>query len=148
MTAQRRSTVALAEERLRESGVRTTRARRLVIEKLSRLDGPRTAEEISDLLKAEVPLSSLYRTLSVLSSSGVLQRFHDGAGTARYELGEWLTGHHHHITCTKCGTTHDIDFSSESEEALRRLADEAGIAAEFDVAAHRIDLEGLCSRCR
>ena len=148
MNAQRRSTVDLAEGRLRDSGTRTTRARRLVIEKLSRVTGPRTAEEISGLLKSEVPLSSLYRTLAVLSSSGVLQRLHDGAGTARYELAEWLTGHHHHISCTKCGTTHDIDFSAQTEEAIRRLADEAGDSAGFEVTAHRIDLEGVCSQCR
>jgi Fe2+ or Zn2+ uptake regulation protein len=139
--------VDLAEERLRTSGVRTTRARRLVIEKLIRVDGPRTAEEINKLLKSAVPLSSLYRTLSVLSSSGVLERFHDGAGVARYELAEWLTGHHHHITCTRCGSTQDIDFDAQIESAIRRIADDAGRAAGFDVTGHRLDLEGLCPRC-
>ena len=128
--------------------MRTTRARRLVIEKLSRVSGPRTAEEISSLLKADVPLSSLYRTLSVLSSSGILHKFHDGAGNARYELAEWLTGHHHHITCMRCGATHDVDFSSKAEETIRSLADEAGASAGFEVKAHAIDLQGLCGRCR
>jgi len=140
--------VDLAEERLRTSGVRTTRARRIVIEELIRVDGPRTAEEINKLLKSTVPLSSLYRTLSVLSSSGVLERFHDGAGVARYELAEWLTGHHHHITCTRCGSTQDIDFDAPTESTIRQFADDAGRTAGFEVTGHRLDLEGLCRRCR
>ena len=148
MTAQRRPTVDLAEERLRTSGVRTTRARRIVIEELIRVDGPRTAEEINKLLKSTVPLSSLYRTLSVLSSSGVLERFHDGAGVARYELAEWLTGHHHHITCTRCGSTQDIDFDAQTESTIRQIADDASRIAGFEVTGHRLDLEGLCRRCR
>ncbi|HSR45362.1 MAG TPA: Fur family transcriptional regulator [Acidimicrobiia bacterium] len=148
MSTQRQPTVDLAEERLRSAGVRTTRARRLVIEELIRVDGPHTAEEIGTLLRSAVPLSSLYRTLSVLTASGVLERFHDGAGVARYELAEWLTGHHHHITCSNCGSTQDIDFSSETESTIRRISDGAGATAGFAVTGHRIDLEGLCPQCR
>ncbi|MDF1594774.1 MAG: Fur family transcriptional regulator [Acidimicrobiia bacterium] len=148
MSAQRRPIADLAEEHLRRSGVRTTRARRLVLEKLSREGGPHTADEINILLGSAVPVSSLYRTLSVLSTNGALERFHDGAGNARYELAEWLTGHHHHITCTQCGTTRDIDFAQETETTIRRFADEAGASAGFRVSGHRLDLEGLCSQCQ
>jgi Fe2+ or Zn2+ uptake regulation protein len=148
MDAQRRPTANSVEERLRASGIRTTRARRLVIEKLVGVNGPRTAEEISKLLKTSVPLSSLYRTLSVLSSAGILERFHDGAGVARYELAESLTGHHHHITCVNCGTTQDIDFTGDAEQAVGRIAADAGRRTGFDVTNHRLDLEGLCPSCR
>ena len=131
-----------------DSGVRTTRARRLVIEELVKIDGPRTAEEIHKLLRSAIPISSLYRTLAVLSSNGVLDRFHDGSGNARYELAEWLTGHHHHITCSKCGATQDFGFSPETENEIRRIADQAGATADFEVTGHRLDLEGKCRRCR
>jgi len=148
MDAQRRPTANSVEERLRASGIRTTRARRLVIEKLISVNGPRTAEEISKLLISTVPLSSLYRTLSVLSTAGILTRFHDGAGIARYELAEWLTGHHHHITCTNCGSTQDIDFDGDAEKAVGQIAADAGQRTGFEVTDHRLDLEGLCPNCR
>jgi Fe2+ or Zn2+ uptake regulation protein len=119
-----------------------------VIEKLSSADGPRSAEEIYGLLRSAIPLSSLYRTLSVLTSSGILERFHDGTGIARYELAEWLTGHHHHITCTACGATQDIDVSADTEDTIRRIADEVASRAGFVVTGHRLDLEGVCSRCQ
>lgn len=147
MDAQRRPTANSVEERLRASGIRTTRARRLVLEKLIRVNGPRTAEEISKLVISTVPLSSLYRTLSVLSAAGILKRFHDGAGVARYELAEWLTGHHHHITCTNCGYTQDIDFEGDAEEAVSQIAADAGQRTGFEVTDHRLDLEGLCPNC-
>ncbi len=144
MDSQQRS--ALAAERLRSSGVRVTAARRLVIEALSATDGPRTAEELN--ADVAIPLSSLYRTLTVLTSSGILRRVHDGSGTARYEYAEWLTGHHHHIRCTDCGLTQDIDFSPETEATIRRLYETAGAALGFDVTDHRLDLEGRCPECR
>jgi len=118
------------------------------MQELSNVDGPRTADEIFKLLRSTVPLSSLYRTLSVLSASGVLDRVHDGEGVARYELAEWLTGHHHHITCSRCGSTQDIDFAPEVETTIQQLAEEVGGAAGFEVTGHRLDLEGLCSLCR
>ena len=94
------------EERLREAGVRYTAARRAVVTALSAADGPRSAAELHRDIDA-VPLSSFYRTLTVLEDAEVLAPHHGARGLTRYELAEWIGGHHHHLVCTNCGCRRD-----------------------------------------
>ena len=106
-----------------------------------------SAAELYDRAGA-VPLSSVYRTLTVLDAAGVIERTHDADGVARYELAEWLSGHHHHLVCIDCGSTLDFDADESSELKLKAIADEVGLAAGFEVTGHRLDVEGRCDRCR
>lgn len=128
-------------------GVRFTAGRRLVVEELARTDGPCTAPEIHDGLVERVPVSSLYRTLAVLTDAGVIARTHDIEGITRFELAEWIVGHHHHLVCLQCGGVEDVDMSPEVEIAVGNLLESVGTAAEFRVSSHRIDIEGVCRRC-
>ncbi len=137
-----------ARERLRQQGLRSTRARRLVLEALHRSDGPQSPAELHAALGGQVPVSSLYRTLTVFESVGIVDRHHDLSGLVRFEFAEWLAGHHHHLTCLACGDTSDVDFSADLEREITRLAAAAGAGASFRVKRHRLDLEGLCVRCR
>jgi Fur family ferric uptake transcriptional regulator len=135
-------------EHLAERGVRFTRARRLVVEALDAAGGPRTAAELHDRLRPVVPLSSLYRTLTVLEDAGVVSREHDVEGVARHELAEWLAGHHHHLVCTECGAVVDIDIPASVERRLGSLVEEIAEQAGFAATGHRIDVEGRCPSCR
>lgn len=136
----------LAREAL-DRGVRLTRARRLVLEALWRAGGPRSAADLDRLLRRRVPLSSLYRTLAGLEGAGLLDRYVDATGVARYELAEGLTEHHHHLTCVRCGTTEDVSLGQELERRIAEIASAAGEDRAFRVDGHRLDLEGRCARC-
>ena len=87
------------EQRLAAEGVRLTRGRRAIVLAIASAGGPRTAAEIHAELSDTLPLSSLYRSLSVLTDAGVLVAQHDSGGIMRFELAEWLAGHHHHFVC-------------------------------------------------
>jgi Fur family ferric uptake transcriptional regulator len=132
---------------LAERDARFTRSRRQVVRFLHAAEGPLSASGLHAGLDGAVPLSSLYRTLSVLEEAGVLAREHDADGTARYELAEWLTGHHHHLVCLRCGAIEDVEIDTESEAEMSALV--ARIAADrgFAASGHRIDIEGRCPRC-
>lgn len=134
--------------RLSRRSTRFTRARRCVVEALVDADGPLTAAELHQLLAGEVPLSSLYRSLAVLERTEVLARRHDAGGVARYEPAEWLTGHHHHLVCTSCGTVEDVAVDPDIEATVSGLI--AGLARHrgYEPSGHRIDIEGLCPGCR
>ncbi len=134
--------------RLDETGVRYTRGRRAVVAALATAGGPLSTAELHAGPAAGVPLSSLYRTLTVLGDAGVIHRVHDTAGLARYELAEWLLGHHHHFVCDECGAASDFDVDAGLEAELEALAARMGAAAGFEVAGHRLDLEGRCEMCR
>jgi Fe2+ or Zn2+ uptake regulation protein len=135
-------------DHLDEDGIRFTPARRLMVRALAAAGGPQGASELHGALRRAVPLSSLYRNLAVLEDAGVVQRYSDPSGTHRYELAEWLTGHHHHLACTGCGVTVDLDVDPETEAMVRSLV--AGLATRtgFQVTDHRLDFEGLCPSCR
>jgi Fe2+ or Zn2+ uptake regulation protein len=140
--------LAAVKDRLEEQHMRFTPARRVAIETLVASDGPQSAADLVATIEGAIPLSSLYRTLSVLEEAKVIERFPDQAGVARYELAEWLTGHHHHMTCIVCGTTSDVDVPKDLEATVSDIVSEVGERFSFEVTGHRLDLQGVCAQCR
>ena len=136
------------EKRLRDREVRYTRGRRTVVSALNDADGPLSAAELHTKIGVELPLSSLYRTLTVLEESEVVIPHFGTRGVTRYELAEWLTGHHHHLVCIQCGTVEDVDVPQPYEDEVRSLVDRIGKVASFAPSGHVLEIEGKCSRCR
>ncbi len=134
-------------ERLADAEVRYTTGRRAVVTALLRARGPRSAGEIVDLVVGAVPISSLYRSLAVLDESGVIGKHHDVDGIARFELAEWLVGHHHHMVCDRCGNVEDVALSGHEEDALHELVDRVGDSLGYTVSGHVLEVEGVCATC-
>lgn len=132
--------------RLAEHEVRYTQGRQSLVTALVRLEGPESAADLHR--RMDVPLSSLYRSLTVLDEAGVLEKHHDADGLARFELAEWLTGHHHHLVCVDCGTVEDVELDADSEEVLHRVAMRAAAEAGYTQTGHNLEVEGLCGSCR
>ncbi len=105
------------------------------------------AAELHGRLGSEIPLSSLYRSLAVLTDAGVLTSHHGGDGVARYELAEWLSGHHHHVVCSECGSVSDVDLPGEHEARLDEISSRVAELAEFKFVSHSLDLVGTCRKC-
>jgi Fur family ferric uptake transcriptional regulator len=135
------------ERRLAETDVRYTRGRRVVIRALAEADGPRSAAELSQVIGESVPLSSLYRSLAVLEEAGVLAPHFSSPGLTRYELAEWLRGHHHHLVCVCCGRVQDIEVSEAVERRLRDLITDIADDASFAELNHVLEIEGHCAQC-
>ncbi len=134
------------ESRLADREVRYTRGRRAVVDALVAADGPRSAAELAPEVPS-VPLSSLYRTLSVLEEAGVVTPHLSTKGVARYELAEWLTGHHHHLVCSACGMVEDVLVPAPMEAQVESLVRSIAAEAAFQPAGHALEIEGLCARC-
>jgi len=135
------------ETRLSSHDARYTRGRRLVVATLAGSEGPRSAGELHAQIGSTMPLSSLYRSLAVLEESGVVVRHFTKSGVARYELAEWLQGHHHHLVCLDCGKVEDLALPHSYEEKVRALVEKIGSTVSFTPVNHAFELEGLCSRC-
>jgi Fe2+ or Zn2+ uptake regulation protein len=134
------------EIRLLDHDVRYTRGRRSVVEALARASGPLSAAELHVQL-GQVPLSTIYRTLAVLEETGVVTHHLGAKGLTRFELAEWLTGHHHHLVCVDCGSVADIDIPRRQEESVRGLVEEIAALASFAPIDHALEIEGRCARC-
>lgn len=146
MTAKTTELHEAVRRRLAEHDVRYTTGRKSVVTTLVRLEGPESAAELHQ--RMDVPLSSLYRSLTVLDEAGILDRHHDSDGLARFELAEWLTGHHHHLVCVSCGTVEDFELDDDAERAIDAFA--GGVAAEagYEMTGHNLEVEGVCPSCR
>ena len=138
---------AEVSERLRCTGLRLTPGRRRVVAALTDAGGPRTAAEIHAHLRRRIPLSSLYRSLAVLEESGVLASHHGSGPQRKYELAEWLRGHHHHLVCLGCGRIEDVELDDQAERTLHGLAGEVAAGSGYAASGHRLEIEGLCGGC-
>lgn len=135
------------EMRLYEYDVRYTKGRQAVVAALAQASGPMSAAELSEELGSDSPLSSIYRTLSVLEDAGVVEHHLGAKGLTRFELAEWLTGHHHHLVCVECGSVEDVDIPAPQEESVRNLISEIAALASFHATDHALEIEGRCARC-
>ena len=133
--------------RLAEVGIRYTSGRRQVVAALMGADGPRSAAELYEKIADSVPISSLYRTLAVLAGADVLAQHHGTKGVTRYELAEWLAGHHHHLVCVDCGTVDDIELPPRLESTLHDLVDAVALSGNFAAAGHALEVVGRCQAC-
>lgn len=133
--------------RLREHDVRYTSGRRVVVTALADADGPLSAAELHDEVGDDVPLSSLYRTLTVLESADVAVPHFGSRGVTRYELAEWLAGHHHHLVCTSCGSVEDVDIPPGVEARVEQIVQAITEPAEFLSTGHELEISGICRRC-
>ncbi|VAV96663.1 hypothetical protein MNBD_ACTINO02-3247 [hydrothermal vent metagenome] len=138
---------ARVKKHLSENDVRYSTGRQKFIAALHAAGGPRSATHLHTTELDDVPLSSLYRTLTVLETVGVLERTHDGDGVAMFELGEWLLGHHHHLICTSCDIVTDIDLGDDLENAVAEISATVAASHGFTMTGHTLDVLGLCEDC-
>jgi Fur family ferric uptake transcriptional regulator len=132
-------------ERLRGKSRRITGQRQAILGALRRHPHPMSSKEVrSRLAGEECDLATIYRSLHLLESIGMVKRFDLGDGVARYELvGTDDDGHHHHLICRRCAEVVEIEdcFPQELEEEIARRNGYAGVT-------HRLEFFGLCPRCR
>lgn len=129
---------------LAQIGCKNTRSRKVIIEVLEKSDIPLSAEEVFLRVKdsgASANLSTVYRTLDLMESKGLLDKCVMSDGRARYQL--ILEGHKHHITCTSCHKSVPINICP-----LENLERDVGNKMNFDITGHRLELYGLCPKCR
>src|SRR3954452_13139587 len=136
-----------AAARLRQNDQRYTKNRRTIVTALAATARPVTIPELLAARKG-LPQSSAYRNLALLESAGVVRRLVGAGGFARYELAEDLTEHHHHLICNVCGDVEDFTLSHDVESTVERALKRVARRNEFETGHHRLDLVGVCARCR
>ncbi|MBN38852.1 MAG: transcriptional repressor [Opitutae bacterium] len=130
-----------AIEALREKGLRVTEQRKAILEALACTDSPRSAEETFSALPADTcDLVTAYRCLEQFEKAGVVERGVRENGTKVYCLKD-EHGHHHHLTCRKCGCTEKIDLCMGDE------LEEAAVGFGYTELSHVMEVFGLCPSC-
>jgi Fur family transcriptional regulator, ferric uptake regulator len=126
-------------------GLKSTRQRDVILDCFLSSDRHISIEELYMKLRAKHPgigYATVYRTLKLFAESGIARETHFGDGQTRYE--HVLEGEHHdHLVCTRCHSI--VEFENETIEQLQ-----AEVAAQhgFLIEKHKLELYGICSKCR
>lgn len=133
------------EKYISQHNLKITKQRRAVLEAFLNCEDHVSAEELYKIVSSKEPkigLATVYRTLSLLTESGLAAELDFGDGQKRYEL-NYAHEHHDHMICTECGKI--IEFHNESIENLQKeVADLHG----FKMTSHKLDLFGICKECQ
>jgi Fur family ferric uptake transcriptional regulator len=131
------------EGRLRRQGVRVTPQRLIVLEALAAQGGHIAADEILQWALARYPainLATIYRTLDLLISIGLVAQTDFGSGVSHFELvGD---APHHHLVCEHCHAVFEVD-----DEALHSMQQSIMRDYGFLTNTRHLALFGSCQRC-
>jgi len=127
---------------LRESGLKATNPRLTVLQMLSEIKYPITAQELHKKLRKEsIDLVTLYRTLASFEENGLLRKVDLQKEAVFYELND---EHHHHIVCTNCDKLEDF----ENKEVEKIIGEIIKKSEKFKkIKDHSLELFGLCKNC-
>jgi len=128
-------------------GVRITAQRRVLVGIIQ--DSPRHLDAAKLLMLAqkqdpEIDRATVYRTIALLKMQGLIDELDLMHLEGEKHFYEAKTSRDHcHIACLRCGAI--MEYASPSFEKLKtEIAKESG----FQIRVARLELGGLCKRCR
>jgi Fur family ferric uptake transcriptional regulator len=130
---------------LRDKGLRITSERSVILHKILSLNSHFDPETLYLQIKKKglkASRASVYRTVNLLSSCGLIQRVRKTEHGSVYENVRGKA-HHDHMLCLTCGRV--IEFYSEELESIQdNLCREQG----FQGTSHNLEIQGYCRKCR
>jgi Fe2+ or Zn2+ uptake regulation protein len=126
-------------EVFRRRGLKVTPQRQSIFRILHGSAGHLTAESVYRRAREEMPtisLKTVYDTLHSLAALGEIQSLDLGTGSTLFDA---TTRPHHHLVCTSCRRTEDVDFELGSLDPAERHG--------FVILTTDVVARGLCPDC-
>ena len=127
----------------REHGIVATHQRTEIYRELTGTTEHPSAEAIYKRVRARIPaisLDTVYRTLRLLESKGVISRAGFVGDRTRFDAN---TDRHHHFVCTECGLIGDF-----YSHALDRFSVPPEVSEMGSVDGVYVELRGRCRKCQ
>jgi Fur family peroxide stress response transcriptional regulator len=87
-----------------------------------------------------ISLATIYTTLQILKELGLIQELNLPHGETRFDS---CIKPHINLVCLRCGNIKDIDDLSS-----RKIIAKSAAAAKFTVIGQRIEVYGICEKCK
>jgi Fur family transcriptional regulator, ferric uptake regulator len=133
------------EEKLKKSGLKTTKSRKAILDILIKSNQPMPAEQIFLALKKEkikVNLSTVYRTLESLENIDLITKISIMDNDKMlYEYNRMV--HRHYLVCVGCKkiiTIQNCPLSTYEKELENKT--------DFAILGHKLYLYGYCKKCQ
>ncbi|MEA2536708.1 MAG: Fur family transcriptional regulator, ferric uptake regulator [Chloroflexota bacterium] len=125
------------------AGYRITGPRRALSRLIAERRGHFTAADLVAEARSKqlgVGRATVFRALDLFEDLGVVERLDLPSGEHAYVPCEPI--HHHHVICSRCGRTEEIDDRG-IDEVTGSIARRTG----YRIDSHRLELFGLCPAC-
>ena len=138
------TTVEASNQLLRKLGYRLTPQRSMILHVLTQANEHLNIEQITERVQYHYPnvsLSTVYRTLELLKTTGLVRESHLPGKSPSYETTANNT-HHHHLVCRRCNAIQHLD-----ETLLGNLHE--GLQEQYHFHHLTLDLvaTGYCDIC-
>ena len=127
----------------RDQSLPLTEQRMTVLEVVLDLDNHPTADQVHEAVARRDPgvsRATVYRALESLARIGVITKACHPGKAVRYDS---RTDIHHHLVCLRCDDV--IDITDTGLDALE-VPDTSRLG--FEISDFRVQLRGICRRCR
>jgi len=131
------------QQKFRGCGLKSTPQRTAIYQALVHSKAHPTAEDLFAQVSPAYPMLSLntvYYTLGVLRTAGLVQEVNIGHDRARFDAN---LSPHHHVICLGCQTILDV-----IDPRLNRLTSPSGLPKDFEIINHQVAFRGYCGPCR
>ena len=130
---------------IEEKGLKSTTQRDEIVNAFFDSGGHVSIEELHHQVQKKNPkigYTTVYRTLKLLTESGLAHERQFGDGQSRYEP-VTAEEHHDHLICLKCGIITEFE-----NKKIEKLQEEVAKQHGFKVKNHKLELYGYCKKCR
>jgi Fur family transcriptional regulator, ferric uptake regulator len=147
---------AALQDALAQAGYSNTRSRRAVLKAICEAGGQASGAELLALGRTHHPplgVVTVYRTLDLLLSLGLVRKLHLAEGCHTYALslaggqnetrGNEPHNHGHHIICQQCNRA--VEFNGCDLDAVIMMVE---AQTGFRVEEHWLEMFGVCPACR
>lgn len=132
-------------EFIKSKGLRHTSQRERILQVFLHTERHVSVDELYKMVKRRYPdigYTTVYRTMRILSASGLCGEIDFGDGVLRFEH-KYGHQHHDHLVCTKCGVSSEV-FNPDIEKMQDQMAQEHG----FTPLRHKLEIFGVCKNCK
>lgn len=141
-------TASSLKAELNERGWRLTPQREIILHVFQEL--PRgnhlSAEDLYNRLQGQgeaISLSTIYRSLKLMSRMGILRELELGEGHKHYELNQPYPHHHDHLICVRCNKT--IEFKNDS---ILKIGAKTAEKEGYQLLDCQLTIHAICPTCQ
>lgn len=130
---------------LKREGKKNSAKRNLIIKSFLLDDHHYSVEELHQRVKRlnpKISLSTVYRTLKLLTAWGLAYEKRFDEKDVRFEPVHQAE-HHDHLVCLKCGGIFEFN-----DPQIERLQEKVAQRYKFFILRHKLELYGYCRRCQ
>jgi Fur family peroxide stress response transcriptional regulator len=131
------------QQKFRDCGLKSTPQRTAIYQALVHSTAHPTAEDLFAQVSPTYPMLSLntvYYTLGVLRTAGLVQEVNIGHDRARFDAN---LSPHDHVICQGCQDILDV-----IDPRLNGLTSPSGLPHDFEITSYQVAFRGYCGTCR